>query len=96
MTQYQVDSEAVLGQAAAARGAIVRIQSEVAGLLALLTGLDGAWTGQAAAAFQAAVADWRATQYQVEQSAEGINQALNQAGQQYADVEQANTRLFAR
>jgi WXG100 family type VII secretion target len=96
MTQYQVDSEAVLGQAAAARGAIARIQAEVAGLLALLTSLDGTWTGQAAAAFQGAVAEWRATQHQVEQSAEGLNQALNQAGQQYADVEQANARLFAR
>lgn len=96
MTQYQVDSEAVLGQAAAARGAIARIQAEVSGLLALLTSLDGTWTGQAAAAFQGAVAEWRATQHHVEQSAEGLNQALNQAGQQYAEVEQANARLFAR
>jgi len=42
------------------------------------------------------VTDWRATQQQVAQSAESLGQALNQAGQQYAEIEQANARLFAR
>ncbi|TFD80270.1 WXG100 family type VII secretion target [Cryobacterium sp. Sr8] len=96
MTSYQVDSEAVLSTTATARASIARIQAEVAGLLAQLTGLEGSWTGQAAAAFQGAVADWRATQRHVEESAEGLNLALSQAGRQYADVEQANARLFSR
>ena len=30
------------------------------------------------------------------QNLAAINQALTQAGQQYADIESANTRLFAR
>lgn len=96
MTSYQVDSEAVLSTTATARASIGRIQAEVAGLLAQLTGLEGSWTGQAAAAFQGAVSEWRATQRHVEESAEGLNLALSQAGQQYAEVEHANARLFSR
>lgn len=96
MPSYQVDSEAVLSTTATAQASIGRIQAEVAGLLAQLTGLEGSWSGQAAAAFQGAVSDWRATQRHVEESAEGLNRALSQAGQQYAEVEQANARLFSR
>lgn len=96
MTSFQVDSEAVLSTTAAAHGAIGRIQAEASSLLGLLTSLEGSWTGQAATAFQGIVADWRATQQRVEESAVTINQALTVAGRQYAEIEQANTRLFAR
>jgi len=96
MPRYQVDSELVLSTTTTARATLGRIQAEVAALLGQLTGLEGSWTGQAAAAFQASVTDWRATQQQVAQSAESLGQALNQAGQQYAEIEQANARLFAR
>ncbi|TFC42820.1 WXG100 family type VII secretion target [Cryobacterium sp. TMT1-21] len=96
MTRYQVDSEAVLHTTAVARASIGRIQTEVAGLISQLTALEGSWSGQAAAAFQSAVSEWRATQQQVAQSAEALGQALNQAGQHYAEIEQANTRLFLR
>ena len=47
-------------------------------------------------AFQAVVADWNATQLRVEESLNAINSALGQAGQQYADIESANARLFIR
>jgi len=96
MTSYQVDSEAVAGATGAIRATIGRIQADVSGLQAQLTSLEGSWTGQAATAFQGAVADWRATQQRVEESLAGLNQALSLAGQQYAEIEQANTRLFAR
>jgi early secretory antigenic target protein ESAT-6 len=96
MTQFQVDSDALISTTATARATMSRIQAEVAALLGQLTGLEGSWTGQASAQFQAAVAAWRSTQQHVEQSAEVLNQALGQAGQQYAEVEQANARLFVR
>jgi early secretory antigenic target protein ESAT-6 len=96
MTQFQVDSDALLTTTGAARATMGRIQAEVAALLAQLTGLEGSWTGQASTQFQAAVSAWRTTQQHVEQSADVLNQALGQAGQQYAEVEQANARLFAR
>ncbi|MCY7290509.1 MAG: WXG100 family type VII secretion target, partial [Cryobacterium sp.] len=96
MTMYQVDSEAVLSTTATARGTISRIQSDVGDLHAQLTSLEGSWSGQAASAFQGAVAEWRATQLRIEESLQSLNQALSLAGQQYADIEQANTRLFGR
>ncbi len=96
MTRYQVDSEAVLSATGAVRNSISRIQAEVAGLHGQLTNLQGSWTGQAATAFNGVVTDWKATQQRVEESLAAINQSLAQAGQQYAEIENANTRLFGR
>jgi WXG100 family type VII secretion target len=96
MTRYQVDSEEVFGAAGAVRASADRIQAEVGGMLAQLTNLQGSWMGQAATAFTGVVADWRTTQQRVVESLEGINQALGQAGAQYAETEQANARLFQR
>ncbi len=96
MTRYQVDSEAVLNATGAVRTSIGRIQSEVSGLHGQLTNLQGSWSGQAATAFQAVVNDWKSTQLRVEESLAAINQALSQAGQQYAEIEANNARLFSR
>lgn len=96
MTRYQVDSEAVLTATGAARTTIGRIQSEVAGLNAQLTNLQSSWTGQASSAFAGVVAEWAATQQRVEENLAAISTALGHAGQQYADIEAANARLFAR
>jgi 6 kDa early secretory antigenic target len=95
MTRYQVDSEAVISTTAAVRGSISRIQAEVQGLHGQLTNLEGSWTGQASAAFQGLVSEWRATQIRVEENLAGINLALGQAGQHYAEIEASNARLFA-
>ncbi|HEY5222573.1 MAG TPA: WXG100 family type VII secretion target [Microbacteriaceae bacterium] len=96
MTSYQVDSEAVIMTTGAARASIGRLQSEAAGLTGHLTGLQASWTGQASIAFQSAVGDWRSTQLRVEEVLAALAHALGQAGQQYAEIEAANTRLFAR
>lgn len=95
MTRYQVDSEAVLGAHGAIRTTMSRIQAEAASLRTQLTNLQDSWSGPAATAFQSVVADWTATQQRVEQSLEGIGQALGRVGRQYADVELANARMFA-
>ena len=96
MTRYQVDSEAVFTASGAVRGTISRIQSEVQAMHGQLSSLQSSWTGDAALAFQGVVADWNATQLRVEESLSAINSALGQAGQQYADIESANARLFIR
>ena len=96
MTRYQVDSEAVLSATGAVRSTISRIQSEVGGLYGQLTQLQSSWTGEAATAFSGVVGDWKATQQRVEENLAAINQALTHAGQQYAEIEAANARLFAR
>ncbi|MDQ1583011.1 MAG: hypothetical protein QOF36_1065 [Microbacteriaceae bacterium] len=96
MTTFQVDSEAVLSATSAVHTSMDRIQAEVGGLLGQLTSLQGSWSGQAAIAFQDVISDWRATQQHVGESLAGINQALTQAAQQYAETEAANARLFSR
>ncbi len=96
MTTFQVDSDAVLGTTAAVQASMGRIQGEVQGLLGQLTNLQGSWSGQAATAFQGVISDWRATQQRVDESLESINRALVHAAQQYAEIEQANMRLFGR
>ena len=95
MSQYQVDSEAVSASASSIRSTIERIQADVAAMHGQLTSLEGSWTGQAAVAFQAVVADWRGTQTRVEESLTSITQALSAAAQTYADVEMQNVRMFA-
>jgi WXG100 family type VII secretion target len=95
MTSYQVDSEAVLGAHGAIRTTMSRIEAEATSLKSQLLGLQSSWTGPAATAFQSVVTDWTATQQRVEQSLAAIGQALGRAGQQYADVELANARMFA-
>jgi early secretory antigenic target protein ESAT-6 len=95
MTRYQVDSEAVLSATATVQGSIGRIQAEVAGLHGQLVDLQGSWSGSAATAFQAVVAEWKGTQQRVEEALASINQALSAAARQYAEVEEGNARMFA-
>jgi len=94
MTQFQVDSEAVLATTAAVRGSMARIQGEVGSLLTQLVNLQGSWTGQASLAFQTVVSDWRATQARVEENLGTINHALTLAAHQYVEIETSNARLF--
>jgi WXG100 family type VII secretion target len=61
-----------------------------------LLDLQNSWRGQAATQFQHVVTDWKATQERVRQCLEDISAALGAAGQQYAEVEQANARMFSR
>lgn len=96
MTRFQVDSDAVFSATSAVRNSITRIQSEVAGLHGQLTNLQSSWSGAAATAFQSVVTDWKGTQQRVEESLAAINHALTHAGQQYADIEAQNARLFSR
>jgi WXG100 family type VII secretion target len=96
MTNYTVDSEAVASATARARSTVSRIQSEVQGLQSQLVALQSSWSGPAASAFQVVADEWRVTQSRVEQSLEAITIALEQAGQQYADVEASNAALFGR
>lgn len=96
MTRYQVDSEAVINATGAVRTTISRVQAECASLLGQLTQLQSSWTGAASSAFAGAVSEWRTTQQHVDDVLASLNQGLTIAGQQYAEIETSNTRLFAR
>ena len=94
MSVFSVDPDAVFTATAAMRGTIDRLQVESSSLLAQLTQLQSSWTGVAAGMFQGTVEQWRATQHQVEEALTQIGMALDAAGRQYRDVEQANMSLF--
>jgi early secretory antigenic target protein ESAT-6 len=95
MTRYQVDSDEVLGASSAVRATISRIQSESESLHSQLVNLQNSWSGQASTAFQGLALDWKATQHRVDENLGAISQALTMAGQQYAEIEATNARLFA-
>ena len=94
MVQFNVDSAQVAQGALSARRHGDAIRAEVQSMTALLTQMEGAWRGGAAAAFQSALGQWRMTQQQVETSLAALAGALDAAARQYADVEGANLRLF--
>ncbi len=96
MTRYTVDSEAVMHAANQARASIARLQGEVHSLNAHLQSLGSIWSGPAASAFIVVHDTWRGTQLRVEESLQGLTEALGHAGQHYQEMELANTRLFQR
>ena len=94
MAVFTVDSDAVFSATSAVRGTIDRVRAEHQAMLSQLTSLQSVWTGSAAVAFGSTVDQWRAVNHQVEESITAINLALETAGRQYADTEQANLGLF--
>lgn len=96
MSRYEVDSEQVARASGAVQTSAGRLSSEVDGMMRHLLELQSSWKGQAATSFQHVVTDWRATQERVRASLEEIQRALTVAGQQYAQAEEAATRMFSR
>ncbi|KAA9085383.1 WXG100 family type VII secretion target [Microbacterium radiodurans] len=94
MTVFSVDSDAVLTATAGIRGTASRIESDTAAMMAQLVQLQSSWTGGAALAFQSVAERWSAAQREVETALADIAAALDTAGQQYLQAEQAATGLF--
>jgi WXG100 family type VII secretion target len=93
--RFEVDSGQVAQAAAAARVSGAAIHTEVNAMLRHLTELQASWRGGAAATFEGVLAQWRGTQVQVEAALDSISLALDAAARQYAEAEQAATRLFS-
>ncbi len=95
MTAFQVDaSEVALGAASAAQTAS-EISASVALMMTQLQALQGTWMGAASASFQGVIAQWQATQANVEASLQSVSQALQAASATYSDAESQATALFA-
>ena len=96
MTRFEVDSAEVHTAAARARESAAAVHAEVARMMTQLLDLQSTWSGAAAQSFAAVAQEWRATQQLVEQSLAQITEALDLAGQTYADAEVSAHGLFAR
>lgn len=96
MSQFSVDSDQIIATSHAVQAGIERLRAEAHSLTAQVNNLQGAWLGQASAAFQSAAAEWAAMNVQVESTLSSLNHSLGAAGAHYAEAEQANAQLFVR
>ena len=96
MAMFATDTGLMRQRSAAVLSTAERVRAEVDSMRASLSELQGTWSGSASANFQNIVAQWRATQAQVEESLSQISVALTRASEQYDQVEQANMSLFAQ
>lgn len=94
MATINIDAERITQAASTASQSAASLHGEVDKLMHHLRALQECWTGTASAGFQTAVADWQQVQTKVHESLGGLQKALALAGQQYAEVESANTQLF--
>ena len=94
MAQFNVNSDDLVLKNSAVKGSVDRIRMEVDAMKRNLLDLQSTWTGSAATNFQALLQEWHATELKVEASLESINGALSTAATQYAQAEEANTRMF--
>jgi WXG100 family type VII secretion target len=92
--RYQVDSEAVLATAGAARASIARLEADVAALHGQLGAVQSSWTGAAATAFQSAATEWYGTEQRMVENLSALTRALAHAGQTYSDIEHQNAQMF--
>ena len=94
--RYQVDSDAVLAATSTARNTIARVQADIQSLTSQLHGLQGSWSGQASAAFQQVLSEWKSTHAQVEAQLMTLTDTLTQVAHHYSDLEAQNARMFMR
>ena len=95
MSLFHVDSDRVLATASSAQTRSDEIAANVDALMHDLASLADTWQGTAASSFQSAAEEWRGVQHSVHDSLRSITEALRTAGQQYQEVEAANTRMFS-
>ncbi|HET7476111.1 MAG TPA: WXG100 family type VII secretion target [Dermatophilaceae bacterium] len=91
---FQVDTAQIAGAAGDINRISAEIEASVRAMMSRLLSLQDAWQGAAATNFQGVVRDWDGVQRRVRESLDTISQALNRAGQQYAEVERANASMF--
>ncbi|WP_062379628.1 WXG100 family type VII secretion target [Demequina pelophila] len=94
--RYHVDAAELASASARAGQSAAAIRAEVAGMMAQLVALEGAWQGSAAMAFAGVRDQWQGAQLHVEEALDAITSALAVAAQSYEEAETHATRLFGR
>ena len=94
MSRFGVDVSQVTSASAVVATSVSSIRSEVAAMQRHLTDLQSTWTGAAALAFTGVVAQWQATQVQVETGLEAITSALSRTATTYEEAENAARTNF--
>ncbi|MTE23419.1 WXG100 family type VII secretion target [Microbacterium sp. ZXX196] len=94
MTQFQVDSDALLQAQAEAQASSERLRAEVALLMGRIHQLEATWQGGASQAFQGLAAEWQAVQARVEEGLQHLAQRLQAAGTGYQQAEADIAGMF--
>lgn len=94
MSTFGVDVSQVSAAGAVVGTSVSTIRSEVAAMQRHLTDLQSSWTGAAALAFSGVVAQWQATQIQVENGLDAITSALSRTAATYDEAEAAARANF--
>lgn len=95
MSKFGVDVSQVSSASAVVRASVDTIRTDVSTMMRHLNDLQGSWTGSAAVAFAGVVAQWQATQVQVEAGLDSITTALDTSATAYAEVEALVRSQFA-
>lgn len=96
MARFEVDSAEILRASGNARSSAAAIRNEVSAMMGHLATLQDSWRGGASSAFTAVLAEWRATQQQVEASLDSLALCLDAGSRQYEDAEASALRMFSR
>ena len=94
MSRFGVDVSQVSSASAVVATSVSTIRSEVAAMQRHLADLQSTWTGAAALAFTGVVAQWQATQVQVENGLDAITSALSRTAATYEEAENAARTNF--
>ena len=95
MTTFQVTPEQLQSTSARVRSGASSIDGELAALAAAVGPLSSVWTGVAQARFAELWAEWQRSAAGLREALEGIATLLATAGQNYADAESTNLRMFS-
>lgn len=96
MARFEVDSAEIMRASGNAKASATAIRTEVSAMMGHLGALQDSWRGGASSAFTAVLAEWRATQQQVESSLDSLALCLDAGSRQYEDAENSALRMFAR
>ena len=94
MSKFGVDVSQVSNASVVVATKVSTIRAEVAAMQHHLTDLQATWTGSAALAFSGVIAQWQATQTQVEAGLDAITSALSRTASTYEDAETAARTNF--
>ncbi len=93
---FTVDTERIQAASSDMSTIAGEIESSVGAMHSRLTDLQGAWTGTAAAEFQAVVSEWSTLQQRVREDLAHLAELTARAGGTYQSTEDDVRGMFAR
>jgi WXG100 family type VII secretion target len=94
MSQIMVVTESVQSAGQRIQALSQEIETLIGQCQSTALSVQSEWTGQASAAFENAMVEWRTAAGNIQMAAANIGRATQAAGGNYAETEAANTSMF--